>query len=126
MEHSVCIVTAGDPQNPGFDYRKVSSLLVDLLQGRRGVTTLLADNVYDAITKLCEDERNRHDMKQPQATMTVLYISSHFCEEAIQMSRLHSPRVRFIVYTIGTHHSKMPLFLSRDTMNAEALRAIFW
>lgn len=125
MEKVICIVTAGDPHNRGFDYGRVSSILTGMFERREGITVLYAPSAKEAVRMLHEDDRKRRDEKWPRGTMTVVYLSAHFSVEAIEMARTYGHDIRFIVYTVGEHNNRFPMFIQRNLLVDETFNAIF-
>lgn len=124
MSKIVCIVTGGDPANNQFNYTEVSEKLRGLLEAH-GVTVLFAEDAKDGIRKLEEDAAARRREKVPNRGMYVAYISAYYCTEALNMARVYSPRIRFVVYSVGLAPMNMPTFAFRGMLTHTTLHAIF-
>ena len=124
MSKIACIVTGGDPTNNRFDYTEISEKLRGLLEAH-GITVLFAKNAKDGIKKLEEDAAARRRKKALGRGMYVVYISVYYCAEALEMAKVHSPRIRFVVCSCGLVPMDMPTFAFRGMLTEKTLDAIF-
>ena len=124
MNKIVCIVTSGNPENKRFNYTEVSEKLRGLLEAH-GATVLFAEDAKDGIKKLEEDAAARRREKVPHGGMYVAYISAYYCTEALEMAKVYSPRIRFVVYSVGLAPMNMPTFAFRGMLTQATLHAIF-
>ncbi|MEZ0208907.1 MAG: hypothetical protein ACAH17_01875 [Candidatus Paceibacterota bacterium] len=124
MDKHVCIVRAGSPNNKEFDYRKVFEPLQLLLESN-GFSVTLVGNAEEGIWKLNDIDRSRHEANKKTAQMYVVYISGHYCEEALKKAKSHSPRIRFIVYSVGHAPPDMPTFVWTGMLTKETINNIF-
>jgi hypothetical protein len=125
MNKHVCIVTAGDPNNERFNYGQVYDTLRLMLESQ-GFTVTKVKSAGEGISKLNADEKARYEEKKKASTqMFVAYISAAYCEEALKLAKLHGPRIKFVVYSVGLAPTHMPTFAFRGMLTKETVNAIF-
>jgi hypothetical protein len=111
MDKKVCIVKAGDPDND-LVYRLVWEPLAERLR-QHGMIVAMSATAEEGIATLLETGG------------CLIFVSSYFCQKAIELARQHGPHIRVIVYSIGTVQAHVPIFLFRGMLTDETIPAIF-
>ena len=124
MDRSICIVTSGDPSNDKLDYREVYEPLRRLLEAS-GAAVRLVNDAEEGISRLQADYLARCEAKLPGNRRYVVFVSAYYCARALELAKLYSPRIRFIVHSVGLAPLDMPTFAFRGMLTSDTLDNIF-
>lgn len=124
MDRSICIVTSGDPRNKSLDYHRVFDPLRQLLESMGDTVTLVKDS-NEGILMLQAEALAHHEAKLPSRKKYVVFVSAYYCEKALELARMHSPAIRFVVHSVGLVPLHMPTFAFRGMLTEHTVNDIF-
>ncbi|MFZ2253516.1 MAG: hypothetical protein WAW13_05130 [Minisyncoccia bacterium] len=123
MNRSICIVTSGDPGNT-LDYHKVFDPLRQLFESTGDTVTLVKD-AKEGIRMLQAEALACYEAKLPSKRKYVVFVSAYYCEEALELARMFSPSIRFVVHSVGLAPLHMPTFAFRGMLTENTVDDIF-
>lgn len=130
MPKKIAIVIAGDPSNTKFDYsrqvKRIEKMFTAANQmelARKVEFATATPDLYE-VHLVSSAERGVELLKKEGGY--VVFVSTHFYDEALRLQRKYGRRITFVVWSCGMRPDNLPLLLFRETQITEAnLHSLF-